>query len=237
MERLEGEQRRALVRAALVRLTRRQRAGPHAPDRRRASVRRGGANPRHHREQRQGALPPRGAAAPGVAGRGSGMRGAWSARRWRAVLSERRSGELAPDAERALEAHLAGVCPLPARRPGPRGDAGVAGAAAGGEPGGARRRSLPAASARPRPGRAPSRWGVRAVLVAAAAAALLTRVHPPHVHQPPHGRPALRRSRRALPSDELFAEDVFLDDDLTDDGATLDALSLEGPGIFGNLDG
>jgi len=36
--------------------------------------------------------------------------------------------------------------------------------------------------------------------------------------------------------DDAFAEDVFLDEDLSDDGAELDALTLEGPGIFGNLD-
>ena len=149
-----------------------------------------------------------------------------------AVLSERRSGELAPDAERALEAHLAGCarCREEARSLEAMLESLVPPEVTPAE--------LQALSARhigkapPRP--APSRWGVRAVLVAAAAAVLLTLATQPRVHHPP--RTTSTAPAQDTSEDELFAEDVFLDDDLSDDGATLDALTLEGPGIFGNLD-
>ena len=88
-------------------------------------------------------------------------------------------------------------------------------------------------------------WQVPAVLVAAAAAALLTvSIRPLTTHHrtagpgaaPAQTVPAVER----LPDDasqELFPE---LSSDVNDDGqATLedDVLSLEGAGLFGNIDG
>lgn len=149
-----------------------------------------------------------------------------------ATVSERRSGELAPDAERALDAHLAACahCREEARSL----EAMLASLA----PPEVTPAELLALSARrigktpPRP--APSQWGVRAVLVAAAAAALLTFVTRPRLHHPP--RTTSTAPMQGASEEEFFDDDVFLDDDLSGDGATLDALTLEGPGIFGNLD-
>jgi len=150
-----------------------------------------------------------------------------------AVLSERRSGELAPDAERALEAHLAECarCREEARALEATLEALVPPEVSAAE--------LQALSAR-RLERTPPRrtragWGVGALVVAAAAAALLTlAVRPPRgAHRAPRVTAA---PVQAGTDDDLFSEDVFLDEDLSDNGAELDALTLEGPGIFGNLD-
>ena len=149
-----------------------------------------------------------------------------------AVLSERRSGELAPDAERALEEHLAGCarCREEARSLEATLEALVPAEVTPAE--------LQALSTRrigkTPPRLAPSRWGMRALLIAAAAAALLTFATRPRVHHTPGATSAVPVQGGS--GDDLFGDDVFLDDDPTDDGATLDALTLEGPGIFGNLD-
>jgi len=148
-----------------------------------------------------------------------------------AVLSERRSGELAPGAERALQAHLAGCARCSEEA---RALEGVLEALAPPEVSAAELQAL----ASRRIGRTPPRpahphWGVGTLVVAAAAAALLTLAIRPGVHHPPRVTTAPVQTGI---DDDLFAEDVFLDDDLSDDGAELDALTLEGPGIFGNLD-
>jgi len=148
-----------------------------------------------------------------------------------AVLSERRSGELAPDDERALQAHLAGCsrCSEEARALENVLEALVPPEVSAAE--------LQALASR-RIARTPPRhvhrhWGVGALVVAAAAAALLTLAIRPRVHHPPRATTA---PVQVGSDDDAFAEDVFLDEDLSDDGAELDALTLEGPGIFGNLD-
>jgi anti-sigma factor RsiW len=148
-----------------------------------------------------------------------------------AVLSERRSGELAPDAERALQAHLAGCARCSEEA---RALEGVLEALVPPEVSTAELQAL----ASRRIGRTPPRsahrhWGVGALVVAAAAAALLTLAIRPPVHHPSRATTA---QAQAGVDDDFFAEEVFLDDEVSDDGAELDALTLEGPGIFGNLD-
>jgi len=150
-----------------------------------------------------------------------------------AMLSERRSDELAPDAERALEAHLAGCARC---REEARSLEATLESLVPPEVSAAELQALAARRiARIPPRRPHGRWGVGAVLVAAAAAALLTlAIRPRGAHRAP--RP-VAAPVQAGADDDLFSEDVFLDEDLSDSGAELDALTLEGPGIFGNLDG
>ena len=148
-----------------------------------------------------------------------------------AVLSERRSGELAPDAERALQAHLAGCARCSEEA---RSLEGVLETLVPPEVSAAELEALASRRIARTPPRLPHRhWGVGALVMAAAAAALFTLAIRPTAHHPPRVTTA---PAQAGMDDELFTEDVFLDDDLSDDGAELDALTLEGPGIFGNLD-
>ena len=161
-----------------------------------------------------------------------------------ALLSERRRGELSPEQARMLDAHLAGCARC--RQEAPGLDALLAAV------------ELPPVSIAElealrsrRTGEAPQRvgrssaWQVPAVLVAAAAAALLTvSIKPMTTHHrvagpipaPAQTMPAVEQ----LPDDasqELFPE---LSSDGNDDGQTTledDVLSLEGAGLFGNIDG
>jgi len=160
-----------------------------------------------------------------------------------ALLSERRRGELSPEQARALDAHMAGCARCREEAPGL--DALLAAV------------ELPPVSIAElealrsrRIGEAPQRvrrssaWQVPAVLVAAAAAALLTvsiRVPAtPHRAAGPGPAPATMPVVEQLPDDasqELFPQ---LSSEVSDDGqATLedDVLSLEGAGLFGNIDG
>jgi hypothetical protein len=161
-----------------------------------------------------------------------------------ALLSERRRGELSVEQGRVLDAHLAGCARCREEAPGL--DALLAAV------------ELPPVSVaevealrsrrigeEPRRARRSGAWQIPAVLVAAAAAALLT----VSIRPPPHRHPAAvspAPTTQALPafeemtgvaSQELFPE---MTSESTDDGqATLedDVLSLEGAGLFGNLDG
>ena len=161
-----------------------------------------------------------------------------------ALLSERRRGELSPEQARALDAHLVGCARC--REEAPGHDALLAAV------------ELPPVSIAEvealrsrRIGEAPQRvrrsgaWQVPAVLVAAAAAALLTvSIRPTTTHHRAVGTgPAPGQTMPAveqLPDDasqELFPQ---LSSDVNDDSqATLedDVLSLEGAGLFGNIDG
>jgi anti-sigma factor RsiW len=161
-----------------------------------------------------------------------------------ALLSERRRGELPPDQARALEAHLAECTRcreqaqalesvLTAVELPPIAEAELEALRArriGEGP-----RSLPSRRA----------WRVPAVLVAAAAAAVLTiSVRPVRIASP--GRsvvPAVQPielTGELLPAAE--SQDLFpdLSSDTSDEStasAEDDALSLEGAGLFGDLDG
>ena len=161
-----------------------------------------------------------------------------------ALLSERRRGELPPDQARALEAHLAectrcreqaqaleSVLAAVELPPIAEEELEVLRARRIGEG----PRSLPSRRA----------WRVPAVLVAAAAAAVLTVSVRPGRHVSP-GRsmaPAVQPidlTGELLPAaetQELFPD---LSSDTSDDSAASvedDALSLEGAGLFGDLDG
>jgi len=160
-----------------------------------------------------------------------------------ALLSERRRGELSPDQARALDAHLAGCARC--REEAPALDAVLA-AVELPPVSIAELEALRARQIGERPRRSPrSRgWQVPAVLVAAAAAAVLTVSIRPQTHRhatavsaaPAQASPAFQEIPGA-DSQELFPE---MTSETTDDGqATLedDVLSLEGAGLFGNLDG
>jgi len=160
-----------------------------------------------------------------------------------ALLSERRRGELSAEEERSLDAHLAGCARCREEASGL--DAVLAAA------------ELPPVSIAelealrakgigegPRPLHRGGRWQVPAVLIAAAAAALLTISIRPVPHRRPvavspapvNVSPAFEEIPGAA-SQELFPE---MTSDSTDEGqATLedDVRSLEGPGLFGNIDG
>lgn len=160
-----------------------------------------------------------------------------------ALLSERRRGELAPEQARALDAHLAGCARCREEAPGL--DAVLAAV----ELPPVSIAELEALRAR-RIGEGPRRfprsrsWQVPAVLVAAAAAAVLTVSIRPLTHR--HTAAVSAVTAQASPavqeipgadSQELFPE---MTSEATDEGqATLedDVLSLEGAGLFGNLDG
>ena len=158
-----------------------------------------------------------------------------------ALLSERRRGELPLEQAQALEAHLAGCARC---REEALGLEAVLAAVELPPVGAAelevlRSRRLGEA---PRVGPRRARWQVPAVLVAAAAAAVLTvSVRPaPRRHAPV----VERASAGALAAEVLAAGDTQepfpeMSDasDETVDTVEDDALSLEGPGLFGNLDG
>ena len=161
-----------------------------------------------------------------------------------ALLSERRRGELSPEESRALDAHLSGCARC-------RAEASALDAVlAAVELPPVSIAELEALRSR-RIGEAPRRiprssaWKVPAVLVAAAAAAALTVSIRPLTtrHRAPGSGPVPAQAVpavQALPDDvsqELFPQ---MSSDVNDDGqATLedDVLSLEGAGLFGNLDG
>ena len=163
------------------------------------------------------------------------MLGAW--------LSERRRGELSPEQARALDAHLAGCARCRDEAPGL--DAVLAAV----ELPPVSIAELEALRARkigdgpPRLPRSRS-WQVPAVLIAAAAAAVLTISVRPVAHRHSVGvspvstqaSPAFEEISGAA-SQELFPE---MTSETTDQGqATLedDVAGLEGAGLFGNLDG
>jgi len=161
-----------------------------------------------------------------------------------ALLSERRRGELGPDGTRLLEAHLAGCarCRDEARE--------LEAVLAAVELPPISAEELDALRAR-RVGQAPPRkagresWRLPAVLVAAAAAAVLTiTVRPPARHHPPE----LTGAPSVLPLDaeddvaadadsqELFPEMSADGSDTTLASIEDDVASLEGPGLFGSID-
>jgi anti-sigma factor RsiW len=160
-----------------------------------------------------------------------------------AVLSERRRGELSPEEARALDAHLAGCARCREEAPGL--DAVLA-AVELPPVSIAELEALRARRIDEGPRRLPrsSSWQVPAVLIAAAAAAILTVSIRPLTHQRPvTASPSPMRPMPAFEeipgaaSQELFPE---MTSESTDEGqATLedDVFSLEGAGLFGNLDG
>ena len=160
-----------------------------------------------------------------------------------ALLSERRRGELSPEQARSLDDHLAACAQCREESQGL--DAVLAAV----EMPPVSIAELEALRAKriaegPRPLPRSHRWQVPAVLIAAAAAALLTiSIRPvPHRHPaavspvPVNTSPAFEEIPGAA-SQELFPE---IGSDSADEGqATLedDVRSLEGPGLFGNIDG
>ena len=157
-----------------------------------------------------------------------------------ALLSERRRDELSPEQAEALEVHLAGC-------PGCRQQAETLESVlalvelppiSAAELDALRSRRIAEAPPRMSRGRG---WRLPAVLVAAAAAAILTvSVRPmPHRH-PERVETTSAESTEVFPggdSQELFPEMSADGADESVDTADDDALSLEGPGLFGNLDG
>jgi len=161
-----------------------------------------------------------------------------------ALLSERRRGELAPEQTRALEAHLS-ECPR--CRAEAQGLESVLAAVELPPVGEAELEALRARRIGEGPRSLPSRraWRVPAVLVAAAAAAILTVSIRPVRHASP-GRSAIpsmvpgNLSGEVLSAgdtQELFPELSSDTSDEAEDTVEEDALSLEGAGLFGNLDG
>ena len=160
-----------------------------------------------------------------------------------ALLSERRRGELSPEQARALDAHLAGCTHCREEAQGL--DALLAAVelppVSIAELEALRSRRIAEAPQRVRRSGA---WQFPAVLVAAAAAALLTvSIKAPPTHHRGVGpglAPPQMPAVEQLPDDasqELFPQ---LPSDGSEDGqATLedDVLSLEGAGLFGNIDG
>ena len=161
-----------------------------------------------------------------------------------ALLSERRRGELAPEQVRALEAHLAGCARC---RDEAQGLESVLAAVELPPISSAELEALRARRIGDGPRSLPDRrgWRVPAVLVAAAAAAVLTvSVRP--VRHASSGRGVTPAVEPADLTGELLpaAETQELFPDLSSDtsdysGASAedDALSLEGAGLFGDLDG
>ena len=160
-----------------------------------------------------------------------------------ALLSERRRGELSPEQARALDSHLAGCarCGEEARR--------LESVLAAVELPPVSTAELEALRSRrigEGPGRVPrSRaWQMPAALVAAAAAAVLTvSIRPPPRHR---GSPVEQSEGPVVVSPEALAagdsQELFpeMTADTADESPVSledDVLSLEGPGLFGNLDG
>jgi anti-sigma factor RsiW len=158
-----------------------------------------------------------------------------------ALLSERRRGELSPDEARSFDAHLA-ACPR--CREEARGLQAVLAAVELPPISTAELEALRARRMTEPPRRPPRRsgWQVPAVLLAAAAAAVLTVSVRPAAHR--RGSPVEQIQQAVAPGTEIFQEsqELFPDmsADLTDEGSSSledDALSLEGQGLFGNIDG
>jgi ferric-dicitrate binding protein FerR (iron transport regulator) len=162
-----------------------------------------------------------------------------------ALLSERRRGELSSEDARALDAHLAGCARC-------REEAtGLESVLAAVELPPVSIQELEALRSRrigegPRPVARSGAWKLPAVLVAAAAAAVLTvSVRPASRHHAAPTAPvetAAVSAGGALQADDRFGQDLFpeMTSDTGDDGQVSleeDVLSLEGPGLFGNLDG
>jgi anti-sigma factor RsiW len=159
-----------------------------------------------------------------------------------ALLSERRRGELSSDESRDLDSHLAGCARC---REEARGLDSVLAmvelppiSAAELEALRARRFTEP-----PRRMRRSGVWQVPAVLLAAAAAALLTvSIRRPQHHRATPVQPV--ETATAPGSDAFLGDSQELFPDLTSDRADDrqdsledDVLSLEGQGLFGNIDG
>ncbi|HVP61240.1 MAG TPA: zf-HC2 domain-containing protein [Myxococcaceae bacterium] len=160
-----------------------------------------------------------------------------------ALLSERRRGELSADQARALESHLAGCARC---RREARALESVLAAVELPPVGAAELEALRSRRVGEAPRRKPraAGWRVPAVLMAAAAAAVLTvSVRPaPHRHASAVEQIGIAAAAQAeaLPegnTQELFPEMSADTVDETADTVEDDALSLEGPGLFGNLDG
>jgi len=159
-----------------------------------------------------------------------------------ALLSERRRGELSSDQARALDAHLAACAQC---REEARGLESVLAkvelppiSAAELEALRTRRVTEP-----PRRTHRSGAWQVPAVLLAAAAAAVLT----VSIRRPPHHRavPVQPVETAAAPGNDAFlgdSQELFPDltsggTDDRQDSLDDDVLSLEGQGLFGNIDG
>ena len=161
-----------------------------------------------------------------------------------ALLSERRRGELSPEDARALDAHLAGCARCREEAPGL--DAVLAAVelppVSIQELEALRSRRIGEGRPVPRSGA----WKLPAVLVAAAAAAVLTvSVRPGTRLQGGPVAPVQTVTASAaedLLPDDSYSQDLFpeMTVDTGDNGQNSledDALALEGGGLFGNLDG
>jgi predicted anti-sigma-YlaC factor YlaD len=153
-----------------------------------------------------------------------------------AALSEQAAGELGIQQEAALEAHLR-ECPacrseaqqlrafLATVQPAPLSEAEL--------------RTLERLPGRVRAAlerRPASRWRIPAVMVAAAAVAVFA------VWTRPIRHAASPRATVSADEEVPFGEERFLsgletDEDSASDATATDAAMLEGPGLFGNLDG
>jgi anti-sigma factor RsiW len=158
-----------------------------------------------------------------------------------ALLSERRRGELPEDQALALETHLAGCarCRAQARSLESLLAMVELPPVSPAELEALRTRRI-AESPPPLRGPVYRTWRLPAVLVAAAAAAVLTvSVRPVPQRHPERVQVGVAESAEALPAggtQELFPE---MGAEQADESVTADddALSLEGPGLFENIDG
>jgi anti-sigma factor RsiW len=159
-----------------------------------------------------------------------------------ALLSERRRGELSSDQARALDAHLAACAHC---REEARGLESVLARVELPPISAAELEALKTRRVTEPPRRMPrsGAWQVPAVLLAAAAAAVLT----VSIRRPPHHRvtPVQPVETAAAPgSDAYLGDSQELFPDLTSEGTDDrqdsledDVQSLEGQGLFGNIDG